>query len=223
MAVVPTDSTFLGGLASFVDIWHCQQCGMFSRGYHLNVRIIAVSGSDHGLMEGMAEVLVAAFAEHSPGAWPDLPSAVEEVATALEPGKVCLAALADHDDSVLGWIGGQPEYSRVWELHPLAVRPDQQRKGIGRRLVAELEARVQALGCLTLRLGTDDEDGQTSLFGVDLYDDPLRRLKAIENPGGHAYAFYERCGFTIVGVIPDADGPGKPDILIAKRLTPPPA
>jgi aminoglycoside 6'-N-acetyltransferase I len=33
-------------------------------------------------------------------------------------------------------------------------------------------------------------------------------------------AFYQRVGFEIVGVIPDANGPGKPDILMAKRVSP---
>jgi aminoglycoside 6'-N-acetyltransferase I len=29
---------------------------------------------------------------------------------------------------------------------------------------------------------------------------------------------YQKCGFLIVGVMPDANGPGKPDILMAKRI-----
>lgn len=165
----------------------------------------------------MEQVLVSAFAEHSPDSWPDMPSAVEEVAEALAPGKVCLAAV-DGDGTVLGWIGGQHEYSLVWELHPLAVRPEHHREGIGRALVAELEGRVRALGGLTLRLGTEDDDDQTSLFGADMYDDPLGRLQRIENRRGHAYGFYEACGYAIVGVIPDANGEGHHDILMAKRL-----
>lgn len=184
------------------------------------MRVVAVGPQDHDIIAEMAAVLVAAFAEHTPDAWPDLPSAVEEVAEALAPGKVCLAAL-DDDGHVLGWIGGQHEYSLVWELHPLAVRPDSQGKGVGRALVEALEPRVRALGALTLRLGTEDDDGQTSLFGADMYEDPLGKLRAIENAGRHAFGFYERLGFTIVGVIPDADGPGRHDIMMAKRLAPP--
>jgi len=34
----------------------------------------------------------------------------------------------------------------------------------------------------------------------------------------HAEAFYQKCGFVIVGVVPDANGLGKPDILMAKRV-----
>ncbi len=40
----------------------------------------------------------------------------------------------------------------------------------------------------------------------------------IQNLRGHPYGFYEKQGFVIVGVMPDANGPGKPDILMAKRI-----
>ena len=181
------------------------------------MRIVPVGPQEHAIIAGMARVLVDAFAEHSPDSWPDLPSAVEEVASCLAPGKVVIAALDDNGD-VLGWVGGQYSYGQVWELHPLAVDPEHHREGIGRALVTELEVRVKALGCLTLYLGTDDEDDQTSLSGIDLYDDPLGHAKAIQNLRGHAFEFYQRCGFTIVGVMPDANGFGKPDIYMAKRL-----
>ena len=35
---------------------------------------------------------------------------------------------------------------------------------------------------------------------------------------GLCCALYQKCGFVIVGVVPDANGPGKPDILMAKRV-----
>jgi len=36
---------------------------------------------------------------------------------------------------------------------------------------------------------------------------------------GHALTFYRRHGYRIVGVLPDVNGPGRPDILMAKRLS----
>ena len=45
------------------------------------------------------------------------------------------------------------------------------------------------------------------------------RLEAIvRNLGQHPYEFYLRLGFRIAGVLPDANGRGKPDIFLAKRV-----
>jgi aminoglycoside 6'-N-acetyltransferase I len=45
-------------------------------------------------------------------------------------------------------------------------------------------------------------------------------IATIGNRRCHSYTFYQKCGFAIVGVVPDANGPGKPDILMAKRVRP---
>jgi aminoglycoside 6'-N-acetyltransferase I len=116
-------------------------------------------------------------------------------------------------------VGGIPQYGgRVWELHPLVVSSAARRRGIGRALVADLEALARERGGITLWVGSDDEAGLTSLSGVDLYDHLPQRLATIRNLGGHPYEFYQRLGFVIVGVMPDANGFGKPDILLAKRI-----
>lgn len=106
----------------------------------------------------------------------------------------------------------------VWELHPLVVRRDLRLRGIGRALVADLEAQVLERGGRTVRLGADDENGRTTVGGVDLYPDVLEKLRAIESRGSHPLGFYRRVGYKVVGVIPDANGFGKPDILMAKRI-----
>ena len=79
-------------------------------------------------------------------------AALAEVHEALAPGRICRVAL-DEAGAVLGWVGGIRGYGgNVWELHPLVVRPDRQRQGIGRALVADLEAQARARGGLTLWL-----------------------------------------------------------------------
>ena len=35
---------------------------------------------------------------------------------------------------------------------------------------------------------------------------------------GHALTFYRRHGYEIVGLLPDVNGAGRPDIMLAKRL-----
>ena len=164
-----------------------------------------------------ATLLVEGFREDWPDAWPDLDAAIEEVRESLGQGRVSRVALGEGGD-VLGWIGGIPSYEgNVWELHPLVVRPDLQRLGIGRALVADLEERVRERGGITLQLGSDDVSGMTSLHGADLYPDVLGHLANLRNLRGHPYEFYQKLGFSIVGVMPDANGPGKPDIFLAKR------
>jgi aminoglycoside 6'-N-acetyltransferase I len=58
----------------------------------------------------------------------------------------------------------------------------------------------------------------TSLAGADLYPGVLERLGRIENVRRHPFTFYRRLGYEIVGCIPDANGFGKPDIFMAKRI-----
>ena len=179
--------------------------------------ILDLATADEQTIRQAANLLVEGFRDNWPGAWPTEEEALEEVREALGEDRICRAALGE-DGTVLGWIGGMPAYEgKVWELHPLVVRPDSRRKGIGRALVVDLEARVAERGALTLWLGTDDETDMTTLSGVDLYPDVLRHLADIQNLRGHPYEFYLELGFSIIGAMPDANGGGKPDIYMAKR------
>jgi len=183
-----------------------------------NIRIVDLCSDDEKRINEAAILMMDAFREHAPKYCPDLETALEEVRELFAPG--CIGRVAvDQRGTVLGLIGGRPQYyGQAWELHPLGVRPEHQRKGIGRALVADLEQRARERGALTLWLGTDDEDDRTTLSAVDLYPNPLEHLARIRNLRGHPYEFYQKMGFAIVGVIPDANGRGKPDILMAKRV-----
>jgi aminoglycoside 6'-N-acetyltransferase I len=182
------------------------------------MRIIDLSPDDEATVQQAAALLVEGFREHWPHAWPDMESALQEVREAFRADRIGRVAV-DAEGTVLGWVGGISAYGgNVWELHPLVVRPDRQRQGIGRALVADLEERVRERGGITILLGTDDEDHMTTLAGVDLYPNVLEQAANVRNLRGHPYEFYQKLGFVIVGVVPDANGPGKPDILMAKRV-----
>jgi len=182
------------------------------------MRIIPLTADHPTAVQQAAALLNGAFREHWPDAWPDMEAALEEVHECLEAENICLVAL-DDDARVLGWIGARPAYGVTgWELHPLVVDPARQGQGIGRALVSALEAQVREQGGVTIFLGSDDEDGMTSLAGVDLYPDVAGHIRSIRNLKRHPFEFYQKLGYTIVGVIPDANGPGKPDIMMAKRV-----
>lgn len=120
---------------------------------------------------------------------------------------------------LVGWIGAIRTYSHGWELHPLVVAPDSQRRGIGSALMAALEARARSAGVLTLFLGSDDDYGGTNLFGRELWPGTASHIASAQATArGHALAFYRRHGYEIVGLLPDVNGAGRPDIMLAKRL-----
>lgn len=167
------------------------------------------------VLEQAAALLVQEFDE--PRGWPTLELAREEVASVLREG-FARAALAG--SALLGWAGGLPEYAgRVWELHPMVVRREHRRRGIGRALTAAFEAEACRRGALTATLGTDDDSGMTSLADVDLYEDVPRHITELRDLGRHhPFLFYRKLGYVVTGVMPDANGRGRPDIYMSKRL-----
>lgn len=154
-----------------------------------------------------------------PIGWPTLQKALDEVKERLIPENTLLAAV--EGNIVIGWGGIlAPEYNgNVFELHPLAVRSDKRNQGIGREIVTALENEARVQGGLTIHLGADDErgDGETSFANVDLYNDLPGKIKSFI-PGTHQSGFYLKLGYKIIGVMPDANGKGKPDIYFGKRL-----
>ncbi len=180
--------------------------------------ITDLSPNDQERIHQAAHLLEEGFKTHWPNAWPDIESALEEVQESFGEDRINRVAVND-DGFVLGWIGAIPEYDgHAWQLHPLVVHPEHQVLGIGRSLVQDLEEQIRQRGGTTIYLGTDDEDGMTSLAHIDLYPDVFQHIARIKNLKHHPYQFYQKLGFVIVGVIPDANGPGKPDILMAKRV-----
>jgi len=163
-------------------------------------------------------LLLESFRNTGSTAWTTIGQALRTVEESLHERRISRVAL-DAQGHVLGWIAGVPKYDgRVWEIHPLVVRPDRRFRGIGRALVADLEREACKRKGLTLYLGSDDESARTTLGGVDLYPGVLRKLAGIESRHDHPFEFYRKVGFEVVGVVPDANGFGKPDILMAKRI-----
>lgn len=144
--------------------------------------------------------------------------AEEEVLECLEKENVLIAAI--EEDVLIGFIGARPQYGITgWELHPLLVSESYRSNGIGTTLCIELENLLREKGCLTIYLGSDDETDSTSLSNTNLFEDTFQKIENIKNLKNHPFEFYQKLGYKIVGVIPDANGIGKPDIMLAKGIS----
>lgn len=162
-------------------------------------------------------VLFEAFRDRNIPAWPTIDDARREVRECAEDKYICIGIM--EGNRLLGWAGLRPMYDYTWELHPMVIRPECQRKGLGRKLLDEVEREARNRGIIGIALGTDDETFETSLSlkelnASNIYDE----LKNVRNLGKHPFEFYAKCGYMVVGVIPDANGPCKPDIWMWKRL-----
>jgi len=179
------------------------------------MNIVDLGTQSDEIREQAAALLVDHFDE--PRGWPTPASGREEVAQVIRDG---FARAAVEGGTLVGWVGALPEYQgRVWELHPMVVHRDYRNRGVGRRLVGAFEAEVRDRGALTATLGTDDDSGMTSLSDVDLYGDIPRHIAELRDRGRrHPFLFYRKMGFVVTGVMPDANGPGRPDIYMSKRI-----
>jgi aminoglycoside 6'-N-acetyltransferase I len=182
-----------------------------------NMKIIDLKKENKELIEQTAVILHESFKDISE-AWPTMVLAQDEVYESIGEDKISRIAVND-DKVVLGWIGGKSMYNgNVWELHPLVVKREHRGQGIGKVLVNDLEEKVKERGGLTIWLGTDDEYNSSSLSNTDLYENLYEKIVNIRNLKRHPFEFYQELGFIIVGVMPDANGIGKPDIYMAKKV-----
>lgn len=178
--------------------------------------IVDLASLDVAQLDQLAALTHTAAREHAP-TW--LPTVADAHATIAEArvrfGRVMLSARG----APIGWVAAGHSWGRVWDLHPLIIDMPHQRRGIGRSLVLEVEREATRAGALVLLLGTSDMTHATSVSDVDLYDDPLRRLAELSFRASNSVQFWQRIGFTLVGAIPDAEGPGQPSLQLAKRLS----
>jgi aminoglycoside 6'-N-acetyltransferase I len=183
------------------------------------MNLIAIDANNEALLTTLTRLTYDAARGHNPAWLPTLQDAEETVREALAPQTLCRVLM--DGDKPIGWISATPQGHGVWELHPILVAPAHQRRGHGRRLVAEIERLALAQGARTMILSTADAVRATTIGGIDLFANPLNALAAIDvtdAKAGHAYQFWVKVGYSLVGVLPDAEGPGIPSIQCAKML-----
>jgi len=168
-------------------------------------------------MEQAAKLLLETFPKAR--MWPDLDEkcAYETVEECLAEDGICMGIKIEN--RLIGWAGLRDMYRVTWELHPMAILPEFQGKGYGKLLIDELCSIARSKGIIGIFAGSDDESGLTSLSGKEINKDNIfHEITSIKNHGEHPYEFYLKCGFIIIGIVPNANGFGKPDILLWKDL-----
>ena len=150
-------------------------------------------------------------------AWPDFESALEEVNECVEEPNICIGII--ERDNLVGWVGLRPMYDVTWELHPMVVKKEAQGKGYGKILLEELERIAREKGIIGIFAGSDDETFSTSLSEKEITAANIfSEIANIKNYKNHPYEFYQKCGYCIIGIIPNASGDKKPDILLWKDI-----
>ena len=114
-------------------------------------------------------------------------------------GYTCLVAEAE---TLCGYIcfGPTPMTAATWDLYWIAVAPEQQGRGTGRRLVEAFVACMRARGGRQIRIETASKESYAATGG-----------------------FYERLGFTVDGRLRDFYAEGDDLLIFYKRFQPEPA
>jgi len=183
------------------------------------VNLSEIDYGDRELLATLASLSHRAGQQHSPNWLRSVDGAMQEIQQASEEG--ILTSVAFDNGVPTGWIAAQHHGYGSWEIHPLLVDPAAGGRGYGKILVQDIERKIRSHGGISVFLSTSDATHSTNLSDVDLYSDPLEALRKIDvrdTDCGHAYQFWQRVGFTVVGVIPDAEGCGVPSINLAKKL-----
>ena len=182
----------------------------------MTFKIIRLDPANQTHIEQIAQFLHQCFRKYSPDWLPTISDCRQEIAESFEPGRSSLVML-DEQDHAIGWTGAIWD-ENVWEIHPIAVSPNHQHQGVGAALVNEICQLARQNGAAAIWAGTSDETGATNFSQTDLYTNPIKAMEQIEAPDDHAINFWRHIGFTLVGVLPDAEGRGKPGIHFAKSL-----
>jgi len=152
--------------------------------------------------------------------WPDLDeeTAIETVNESIADENICIGIKINNE--LIGWGCLCPDYwDKTWELHPFAISTKFQGKGYGQMLMGKIEKLAQEKGAIGIILGSGDEGKLTSLSEKEINEENIfEEIKNIKNNKNHPYEFYKKCGFIIIGIVPDAYGSGKTDIIMWKKI-----
>jgi len=167
-------------------------------------------------IDQIAQFLFQCFRKNAPEWLPDSESCKQEINKSFQPNRRS-RVLMDDDGIACGWVGAITG-KFLWEIHPIAVAPSKQGNGYGLLLVSDIVKLARKSGAVAIWAGTSDETNATSFSAIDLYKNPSSAFENISAPRNHPVSFWSKTGFSLVGVMPDEEGLGKPGIHFAMRL-----
>jgi aminoglycoside 6'-N-acetyltransferase I len=174
-----------------------------------------VAPGDESFLDAAAELLTDVY----PGYAERPDDAYAEIERVMTEDAVFIVRVVEGE--LIGLIGARLTHGDTgYELFPHAVHPDEQNQGLGTVLLYMLEQELARRGATVLFLAVEDEFGDTTLHDKDLFEDAFVQIREMKAVNWHPFVFYRRRGFQVYGVIPDAFGIGKPDILMAKKIAP---
>lgn len=179
-------------------------------------KIIDLKASDLDRIVAISGFLFDCFQKYSPKWLPDQEHCIKQIHDSFNVDRRSRVML-NEDGQPVGWIGAIID-DDSWEIHPIAVSPDHQGRGVGKMLVADIEDLARSTGAVSVWAGTSDETNSTSFSRIDLYNELTRAFENIEAPDDHPIKFWLKIGYSLVGVMPDDEGLGQPSIHFAKRL-----
>ena len=169
---------------------------------------------DAALLRGVADLLVVGCPSLYDG---DLTQALADVVQ-FAPEDLSLVA-RDSEGTPIGWLHAEHFRGQAsGEIKLVAVHPARRRQEVARTLVMAAEERMCATGCVTMLATVGDTRGRTSLYGIDVTEDAPGLLAAFHCHADHPAGFFLRIGYRLVGLLPDAYGPGKHDLTLARRI-----
>lgn len=152
----------------------------------MTVTIRQATIADRPELAKMLGEVVAHFESLAPGSFPDTPSPEalwETSGLSFTPNPVCVTLVAEAGGRLAGYLA---YHFGVWEIYPalyvagLYVRPDVQRTGIGRRLMAEAATLARARGATHVTWEVWRLNPRAVTFyetiGAEIVDDNLRMM-----------------------------------------------
>jgi aminoglycoside 6'-N-acetyltransferase I len=156
--------------------------------------------------------------------WPDLneKKALETVTNSLDEKNICIGLKVGNE--LAGWVCLSPMYGKIeneetWNLQPLAVSTKFKGRGFGKILMNEVERLAREKNIIGILLSSGDEADKTSLSDREISgENVIEEIKNIKNYKNHPYEFYQKCGYSIIGIVPNGYGLRRTDIWLWKDI-----